>query len=149
MAKKITVVISQGQSASPDKRGLEESLVGALLMERGVEVAVIPHLYDLAPGSTGVLCLQGITGDMIVASWLFPRAAHWTLDRNGIRGHLGRTLLESEEEDDEDDESDALKEADSLKDGDGDAGDDKPRVGPRELPNRTIYHLHLSAHKAE
>jgi hypothetical protein len=149
MAKRITVVISQGQSASPDKRGLEEELVGRLLMERGVEVAVIPHLYDLAAGGTGMLCLQGITGDMIVASWLFPRAAHWTLDRNGIRGHMGRTLLESEEDDEDDDESDALDEPDTLNEGDGDAGDDTPPVKGRELPNRTIYHLHLSAHKAE
>ena len=30
---KLTVVISQGQSASPAKRELEEDLVGALLIE--------------------------------------------------------------------------------------------------------------------
>jgi NAD-dependent dihydropyrimidine dehydrogenase PreA subunit len=137
MAKRISVVISQGQSANPDKRGLEESLVGALLMERGVEVTVIPHLYDLAPGNTGMLCLEGIAGDMIVLSWLYPRAAHWTLDRNGIKGHFGRTLLESEAAD-EDEESE-------QEEAEAEAEDDKPRVGGRDLPNRTIYHLHLSA----
>jgi NAD-dependent dihydropyrimidine dehydrogenase PreA subunit len=138
---RITVVISQGQSASPDKRGLEEALVGALLMESGVEVTVVPHLYDLSPGSTGMLCLEGIQGDMVVASWLFPRAAHWTLDRGGIKGQMGKTLLESEADDDEDfdeDETEIAKEE----------GDDKERVGGRGLPNRTIYHLHLSAHKS-
>ncbi|HEV7224261.1 MAG TPA: ferredoxin family protein, partial [Pirellulales bacterium] len=86
MTKKLTVVISQGQSANPVKRKLEEDLVGALLFERGLEVTVIPHLYDLAPDGTGMLCLQSIPGDVVVLSWLFPRAAHWTLDRNGIRG---------------------------------------------------------------
>jgi hypothetical protein len=143
MAKRLTVVVSQGQSASPEKRGLEEALVGALLMESGVEVTVVPNLYDLSPGSTGMLCLEGISGDMVVASWLFPRAAHWTLDRGGIKGHMGKTLLEQEDEaDDElaDDETAAAQQ-------DGEDGDDHDRVGGRNLPDRTIYHLHLSAHK--
>jgi NAD-dependent dihydropyrimidine dehydrogenase PreA subunit len=141
---KLTVVISQGQSASPDKRGLEEALVGALLMERGVEVTVVPHLYDLAPGSTGMLCLEGIQGDMVVASWLFPRAAHWTLDRGGIKGHMGKTLLESEADEDDGDIDEDEDETDEAQE----EGDDKERVGGRDVPNRTIYHLHLSAHKS-
>jgi NAD-dependent dihydropyrimidine dehydrogenase PreA subunit len=140
MVRKVTVVISQGQSANPDKRALEEALVGGLLMEHGLEVTVIPHLYDLAPGSTGMLCLQGINGDMIVASWLFPRAAHWTLDRGGIKGHFGQTLLETEHEDEDEDESSDEASAEEE-------SDDKPRVGGRDLPARTIYHLHLAAHR--
>jgi hypothetical protein len=146
MAKKITVVISQGQSAHPDKRGLEESLVGGLLMERGLDVTVIPHLYDLAPDSTGMLCLQGIAGDMILLSWLYPRAAHWTLDRNGIKGHFGQTLLKS----DADDEDDAEDDEDPSGEAEEEEADDKSRVGGRDLPNRTIYHLQLNPHaKAE
>jgi len=133
MARRITVVVSQGQSANPDKRKLEEDLVAALLFEQGIEVAVIPHLYDLAPGSTGMLCLQGIPGDMVVLSWLFPRAAHWTLDRSGIRGRFGQTLLVSDEEEDEDEPEEAAETA----------ADDKQRVGPRNLPNRTMYHVDL------
>ncbi len=143
MAKKITVVISQGQSSNPEKRGLEEALVGALLMEPGVEVALIPHLYDLGPGSTGMLCLEGVTGDMIVLGWLYPRAAHWTLDRHGIKGHFGETLLKSEaDEDDEDDEDDEQLEA--AAEAEEDQADDQQRVGPRNMPNRKIYHLHLT-----
>jgi NAD-dependent dihydropyrimidine dehydrogenase PreA subunit len=134
VAKKITVVISQGQSASPEKRKLEEDLVGALLFEQGLEVTVIPHLYDLAADGTGILCLKGITGDMVVLSWLFERGAHWTLDRNGIKGRLGQTLLKSVDIDDEEDEEPA-------------AEDDKPRVGGRDLPTRTIYHLDLRSAK--
>src|SRR6187549_1197494 len=104
MARKLTVVVSQGQSANPAKRKLEEDLVAGLLFERGLEVTVIPNLYDLTPDGTGMLCLQGITGDMVVVSWLFSRAAFWTLDRNGIRGREGKTLLVNEAEDDEDEE---------------------------------------------
>ncbi len=139
MAKRITVVVSQGQSANPQKRKLEEDFVGALLFEPGVEVTVIPHLYDLAPDGTGMLCLQGIMGDMVVASWLYPRAAHWVLDRNQIRGHFGVTLLkpaDAEDEDEEEDESASEESAET---------DDSRVVASREIPNRKIYHLDLRA----
>jgi NAD-dependent dihydropyrimidine dehydrogenase PreA subunit len=132
MPSKLTVVVSQGQSASPIKRKLEEDIVAGLLFERGVEVTVIPHLYDLAPDGTGMLCLQSIPGDMVVLSWLYPRAAHWTLDRNRIHGRAGTTLLVADE--DEEDES-------------GDADDeDKHRVADDRPPsNRTIYCIDLRA----
>jgi NAD-dependent dihydropyrimidine dehydrogenase PreA subunit len=131
-----SVVISQGQSANPVKRKLEEDLVGALLFERGLEVTVIPHLYDLKADGTGMLCLQGITGDMILLSWLYPRAAFWTLDRNGIRGRMGESLL-VREGDEEDEDTDS--ESDETTNG-------KPRViDTRPLPNRAIYCIDLRA----
>jgi len=132
----LTVVVSQGQSSQPAKRRLEEEIVAGLLMERGIEVTVVPHLYDLTPDGTGMLCLQGITGDMVVVSWLFARGAFWTLDRNGIRGREGKTLLvnESEEDDDEEDE------------GEAEAKNDKPRViDSRDVPKRAIFCLDLKA----
>ena len=133
MARKLTVVVSQGQSANPAKRKLEEEIVAGLLFERGVEVTVVPHLYDLTPDGTGMLCLQGITGDMVVVSWLFERAAFWTLDRNGIRGREGKIELVNETEDEDDEAGDELT-------------SDKPRViASRELPNRTIWCLDLKA----
>jgi len=131
MATKLTVVVSQGQSHNPAKRKLEEDLVAALLFEPGVEVTVVPNLYDLAPEGTGVLALQGIAGDMVVCSWLFSRAAHWTLDRNGIRGRIGETLLVAETDDEEEDEEEKAEEADG-----------KHRVAEvRNLPRRKIYCL--------
>jgi NAD-dependent dihydropyrimidine dehydrogenase PreA subunit len=134
MPTKLTVVVSQGQSASPVKRKLEEDIVAGLLFERGVEVTVIPHLYDLAPDGTGMLCLQSITGDMVVLGWLYPRAAHWTLDRNGIHGRVGKSLLVVDEDDEEDEV------------GDEEADDDKHRVvNDRPIPNRTIYCIDLRA----
>lgn len=144
MAKRIAVVVSQGQSANPAKRGLEEDIVAALLMESGMEVTVIPHLYDLKSDGTGVLALQGIHGDMIVLSWLYERAARWTLDRNGVRGLAGKTLIVQEDEGDEDDE-----------DGDGEnpeeerSSDDKTRVADqRPVPNRRIYCVDLRVHSS-
>jgi Pyruvate/2-oxoacid:ferredoxin oxidoreductase delta subunit len=140
MPKRISVVISQGQSANPAKRKLEEDLVAALLFEPGVEVTVIPHLYDLSPLGTGMLCLQGVAGDMIVLSWLYPRAAHWILDRNQIRGHFGQTLLKSAEEEDEENDADqhSAEEDEAL------AAAERV-IDTRELPNRKIYHLDLRA----
>ncbi len=136
MSKRITVVISQGQSANPVKRKLEEDLVGALIGEAGIEVTVIPHLYDLTADGTGMLCLQGITGDMIVLSWLFRRAAHWTLDRNAIRGQVGETLLarDAEDDDDEDEAAEPPEEKDRV-------------VDQREIPSRKIYCLDLRWHE--
>jgi len=70
MAHRLTVVVSQSRSQNPKKRGLEEQIVAGLLGEPGVDVTVVPHLYDLKPDGTGLLCLSGITGDLLVCSWL-------------------------------------------------------------------------------
>jgi len=133
MAKRLTVVVSQGHSKNPAKRGLEEQIVAELLMQPGIDVTVIPNLYDLEADGTGMLCLQGIGGDMVILAWLFPRAAHWTLDRNGITGKVGTTLLVGD--DDEEEEMDTAVEAEA---------NDKLRVlDGRAQSNRTIYCLDL------
>jgi NAD-dependent dihydropyrimidine dehydrogenase PreA subunit len=139
MAKRITVVVSQGQSLNPAKRKLEEDLVAALVVQGGVDVTVVPNLYDLAPDGTGMLCLQGIAGDMIVLAWLYPRAARWILDRNGIHGQEGATLLKAagEGEDDEDDDADEA---------DADAEAKERVIDRRDMPKRKIYCLDLRAH---
>ena len=81
MAHRLTVVVSQSRSQNPKKRELEERIVAELLGERGVDVTVVPNLYDLKADGSGMLCLSGISGDLVVCSWLFPRAARWILDR--------------------------------------------------------------------
>jgi NAD-dependent dihydropyrimidine dehydrogenase PreA subunit len=142
MPNRLTVVISQGQSANPAKRKLEEDLVGGLLFQQGVEVTVIPNLYDLAPDDTGMLCLQGITGDMVLCSWLFPRAAHWILERGGIHGQIGTTLLKAESDDDTEDDEEAAAENGHA----DEQPEAKPRVGLRHNTDRTIYCLDLRTH---
>jgi NAD-dependent dihydropyrimidine dehydrogenase PreA subunit len=149
MPKRLTVVISQGQSANPAKRKLEEDLVGGLLFQQNVEVTVIPNLYDLAPDGTGMLCLQGITGDMVVCSWLFPRAAHWILERNGIHGQIGSTLLKSEADDGDEDDADAENGDSSAKsNGETAEANGRAHVGLRHDTDRMIYCLDLRTHDA-
>jgi NAD-dependent dihydropyrimidine dehydrogenase PreA subunit len=138
MAKRIAVVVSQGQSAAPAKRQLEEDIVAALLMEPGIDVVVIPHLYDLKPDGTGVLALRGIMGNMIVVSWLYERGARWTLDRAGIRGKEGLTTIKPADDDEEEEDEE----------GDVAEADDKNRVQEsRDIPNRKIYCLDLRVHE--
>jgi NAD-dependent dihydropyrimidine dehydrogenase PreA subunit len=133
MAKRISVVVSQSPSKNPAKRKLEEDIVAGLLFENGIDVTIVPNLYDIKPDGTGMLALQSINGNVVVCSWLFERAAHWILDRHAIHGHVGEVLLKNEDEDDEDEESDQEPAADA-----------KQRViETRDIPNRKIYCLDL------
>ncbi|MBM3993952.1 MAG: ferredoxin family protein [Planctomycetes bacterium] len=126
---RITVVLSQAQGKHPVKRSLEEAIVAALIMEPGIEVSVVPHLYDLGPDHTGRLFLGSVRGDMVVLSWLFPRAAFWVLDRDGIKGQWGETQLKPPSADDDEDE----------------AGEPAPAkgIGALDVPDRHIYCLDL------
>lgn len=137
MGKRIAVVISQGQSQNPKKRQLEEDLVTQLMFEAGLDVTVVPHLYDLKPDGTGVLALRGIKGDFVICSWLYDRASRWILDRVGIQGHEGTSLLESAADEDEEELEEEFAE------------DDKSRViESRDLPARKIYCLDLRTHES-
>jgi NAD-dependent dihydropyrimidine dehydrogenase PreA subunit len=130
---RVTVVLSQAPGKHPAKRALEESVVAALLMEPDLDVSVVPNLYDLGPDHTGRLFLGSVTGDVVVLSWLYPRAAFWLLDRDGIKGHFGETKLKPPAEDDEGDEAET------------DTPVEKPEaIGPAgEIPDRHIYTLDL------
>jgi Pyruvate/2-oxoacid:ferredoxin oxidoreductase delta subunit len=127
---RLTVVLSQAQGKHPAKRALEESLVAALIMEQGLEVSVVPYLYDLHAEHTGRLFLESIQGDMVVLTWLFPRAAFWLLDRDGIKGHLGETQLKPPAAEDEDESEE---------------GEPEPPkgIGSVNIPDRHIYCLDL------
>src|SRR6266850_3679472 len=99
---RLTVVLSQAQGKNPAKRALEESIAAALIMEPGLDVSVVPYLYDLHPDHTGRMFLESVQGDMVVLGWMFPRAAFWLLDRDGIKGHYGESQLKPPAADDED-----------------------------------------------
>jgi len=100
--QRLTVVLSQAPGKHPAKRSLEESIAAALLMEPGIDVSIVPNLYDLGPDHTGRMYLQGAAGDLLVLSWHFPRAAFWLLDRMGVPGHMGESLIQPAKEDDDD-----------------------------------------------
>lgn len=130
--KKLTVVISQAQSKNPQKRQLEEDLAAELLMAGNVELSLVPHLYDMSHDHTGMLFLRSVPGDIVFLSWLYSRAARWTLDRAGVKGHEGISLLKS---DDEDDEEEA--EIDE-------SVDEEPKgIGSLDVPERKIYCIDL------
>ena len=65
-AKSLTVVVSQSPSKNPAKRHLEEELVAALMLDETVDVAVVPHLYNLDAGHSGTMFLQSMRGYMVV-----------------------------------------------------------------------------------
>jgi NAD-dependent dihydropyrimidine dehydrogenase PreA subunit len=127
---RLTVVLSQAPGKHPAKRALEESIAAALIMEPGLDVSIVPHLYDLDATHTGRLFLSSVTADMVVLSWLYPRAAFWLLDRDGIQGHFGETQLKppANDENEEDTEEE----------------EDKPEgIGAVNPPDRHIYCLDL------
>jgi ferredoxin len=128
---RLTVVLSQAQGKHPAKRALEESITAALIMEPGLDVSIVPYLYDLDPDHTGRLFLESVQGDMVVLSWLYPRAAFWLLDRDGIKGHHGETQLKPPAEVDEDEDEES-------------AEPEPPKgIGSVEVPDRHIYCLDL------
>ena len=131
---RLTVVLSQAPGKHPAKRALEESIVAALILEPDLEVSVVPNLYDLGPDHTGRLFLGAVSGDMVVLSWLYPRAAFWLLDRDGIKGHFGETQLKPPSDDDDEDAE-----------AENETPVDKPEAigATGEIPDRHIYTLDL------
>ena len=134
MAKRLSVIVSQAQGKNPAKRKLEEDVVAGLLFENGIDVTIVPNLYDIQTDSTSLVALQGVGGNAVLCSWLFERAARWVLDRHGVHGQHGTVLLQAEEEDDDesDDEEATSEEKDRV-------------IDSRDLPNRKIYCLDLKS----
>lgn len=128
-----TVVVSRGQSRNPEKRAIESAIIDAAQKMDGVDVVAIPHLYDLPRASDSYKQLAEIEGDLIVVSWIFPRAAHWVLDRNGIQGQTGQVLLGVDEHDDEE----------PVENQSSDEVDRVTTIHPR--PERDIYCIDLKS----
>ena len=126
---RLTVVLSQAQGKNPAKRALEESITAALIMEPGLDVSVVPYLYDLDAEHTGRLFLESVHGDLVILGWMYPRAAFWLLDRDGIKGHYGESQL---------------KPPDAAEDEDEDGEPEPPKgIGAANVPDRHIYCLDL------
>lgn len=126
---RITVVLSQAQGKNPTKRALEESIAAALILEPGIDVSIVPHLYDLGEDHTGRMFLESVKSDMVLLGWMFPRAAFWLLDRDGIKGHYGENRITERDEDEEEEEKPPTK-----------------GIGALDVPERWIYALDLRDH---
>ena len=132
--KKLTVVISQAQGKNPAKRGLEEDIATELIMAPDIDASLVPHLYDMSHDHTGMLFLKSIPGDLVILSWIYPRAARWTLDRAGVKGHEGVSLLKADDEDDDIDEESNAEETDAS---------ESKAIGSLNVPDRKIYCIDL------
>jgi NAD-dependent dihydropyrimidine dehydrogenase PreA subunit len=130
----LTVVISQAQGRNPAKRRLEEDIAAALIGESGISVTLVPHLYDMAPNHSGLQLLREVSGPLLVLGWLYERAIRWTLDRAGVRGQEGITLLKAadESDEDEDDEDEGSEETAPV-----------VGIGSIDVPARSIWCLDL------
>lgn len=91
MADKITVILSRSRDPGSQQQLLEEKLLRGLATRPGLDLTVIPHLYDLKPDGPAISALRAMPGDLLVLSWLYPRAAYWTLEAHGVAGRLGPT----------------------------------------------------------
>ena len=129
--RKTTVVISQAQGRNPVKRKLEEDLATALIMDPNIDVSLIPHLYDMKQDHTGFLFLRSVSGNVVVLSWLYERAIRWTIDRAGIRGHEGQTLLKADDHDEDEDFAEEPPEPQGI--------------GSTDVPDRHVYCIDLRA----
>lgn len=107
-SRALTVIISAGQSRSPEKRELEQAVVDGIGLIEEVNVLRIPHLYDLAKDGETFKTLRQLDGELVLITWMYTRAAHWILDRNGVRGQFGPVELEQvfDEDGDEEDAND-------------------------------------------
>jgi NAD-dependent dihydropyrimidine dehydrogenase PreA subunit len=66
---------------------------------------------------------------MVVLGWMYPRAAFWLLDRDGIRGHFGESLFKPPADEDEEDSAEQPE---------------PPKgIGSVDVPDRHIYCLDL------
>ena len=132
---RVTVVISQAQGRNPVKRQMEEDIATSLMMESGIDVSLVQHLYDMPQDHTGMLFLRSVPGTLIVLSWLYERAARWTLDRAHVRGREGLTLLKSVDDEPED-ESEIDDEQDPRNSVNG-------GIGSVNVPDRSLYCIDL------
>lgn len=98
MTAPLSIVLSRSRYDEPARRTLAEALAAALTELPGVQVLRLPHLYDLTPDGPAVKTLRSVPGDLVICAWLYPRAAFWVLDANGIGGRMGTTTLAPDEE---------------------------------------------------
>ena len=83
-----TIVISRSDAADEKRRAFEDQMIAALRRAGRAPVLVVPPVYSLADGDEPLEALRAVTGPILIASWLYPRAAYWVLHTLGVRGAL-------------------------------------------------------------
>jgi len=98
MLDNVVVVLSKQRGEDTAQARLENKLLFELGRRGNVDLTVVPHLYDLTGDGPGMEFLRSVPDDLVVLAWLYPRAAYWVLDANGVRGRLGQADSPPEEE---------------------------------------------------
>ncbi len=86
MPPRPTIVLSRFREHDSRRRAREDALLEALAARGGLRVVVVPLLTDISPEGPSVARLKAAAGELVVLSWLHPRAAFWTLWALGVRG---------------------------------------------------------------
>jgi hypothetical protein len=94
MPETISVILSEPRPGDARQQELVDFLSNTLMSRKSVDLTIVPHLYDLDPAGPTMAFLREIEGPMIVISWLYPRAAFWTLRTGGVDGWLASTASE-------------------------------------------------------
>ena len=94
MPETISVILSEPRPGDARQQELVDFLSNTLMSRKSVDLTIVPHLYDLDPAGPTMAFLREIEGPMIVVSWLYPRAAFWTLRTGGVDGWLASTASE-------------------------------------------------------
>jgi len=87
----LNLIISRRRKHQQQGPLLEQQLAEMLSGQPSLRVAMVPHLYDLAPDGPVLRHLRALEGHLVVLAWLYPRAAYWVLQANRISGRMGRT----------------------------------------------------------
>ncbi len=83
-----TIVISRSDADDDHRRAFEDGVVEALRQSQRSPVLVVPPIYAMAEGDEALDAIRAITGPLVFASWLQPRAAFWVLHALGVRGSV-------------------------------------------------------------
>ena len=98
MTQKLHVILCRDRRDGSSQQKLLRQLYEGLSGRSDVAVSRLPHLYDLPPGGKAIRHLRSIESDLVVACWLYPRAAFWVLDANDVRGRMRASALVPDEE---------------------------------------------------
>lgn len=109
MTRKLYVALCRDRHDGSQQQKLLRQLYEGLAGRNGLAVSRLPHLYDLPPDGKTIRHLRSIEGDLVVACWMYPRAAFWMLDANGVRGRMGASpLVQDDAVDDSSSNDDSL-----------------------------------------
>ena len=75
MNKHATIIISRSRGGDQDSIVIENGLAEFCSQQSGLDVLIIPHLYDLSDDSDVWDAIRAIKGHMLVAAWIYPRPA--------------------------------------------------------------------------